>query len=97
MLSWILLTFGWNLLNSLNSRAKNSLSLSYNAATTLLTSAMYVSSILMVGNELLAAHGAVPAVLRAIAGYALASTVGSVAGQIVAVNWLEKRCHIQRG
>ncbi len=97
MLAWVALTFGWNLLNSLNSRAKNSLSLAYNASTTLLTSAMYISSILLVGNELLSARGDIHAVAEAIVGYALASTAGSVVGQEIAVAWLERRLHIKRG
>lgn len=90
--AWIVLTVVWNAINSANSRAKNSSSWRYNAATTLLSSALYIASLLLVGNQLLAARagGRGELVLVAVVLYALASGCGSVAGQVAAMR-LESR------
>jgi len=92
---WCGLTFGWNALNSCNSRAKNSASKIYNAVTTLTTSTLYLLSILFVSNLLVEAHasGNVGHLILGVVLYALFSTAGSVVGQQFAINF-EKSHHI---
>jgi hypothetical protein len=95
-LIWCVLTFGWNGLNSMNSRAKNSASKWYNAATTLTTSTLYLLSILFVSNLLVEAHasGNNHQLVLGVVLYAISSTAGSVVGQHCAIRF-EKNHHIE--
>lgn len=91
--AWVVLTVAWNAINSANSRAKNSSSWRYNAVTTLLSSALYITSLLLVGDQLLAAKasGRLELVAAAVALYAVSSAAGSVAGQVAAMRWERRR------
>jgi hypothetical protein len=93
---WCGLTFGWNSLNSMNSRAKNSASKLYNAATTLTTSTLYLLSILFVSNLLVEAHasGNARQLVLGVVLYAVSSTAGSVVGQQYAIRF-EREHHIK--
>ena len=86
---WAVLTLVWNAANSANSRAKNSASLSYNLWTTAFSAALYMTALLWIGNLLLKAHGPEQIAL-AIFIYGVNSSLGSVAGQQIAL-WLERR------
>ncbi len=95
---WTLLTVVWNCLNSANSRAKNSASAPYNFVTTLLVSAFYIASIMLVGNALLEAKnsGQFHLVMVAVGLYAMSSAVGSTIGQVWARKF-ERKHHIEKG
>jgi hypothetical protein len=94
---WCGVTFGWNALNSCNSRAKNSASKIYNAVTTLTTSTLYLISILFAANLLVEsrASGNHLQLILAVVLYALASTAGSVLGQTFAIRF-ESNHHINK-
>jgi hypothetical protein len=94
---WCAVTFGWNALNSCNSRAKNSASKIYNAVTTLTTSTLYLISILFAANLLVESRtsGNHWQLILAVVLYALASTAGSVAGQTFAIHF-ESNHHINK-
>jgi hypothetical protein len=94
---WCAVTFGWNFVNSLNSRAKNSASKTYNAVTTFTTSSLYLVSVLFAANLVLESRnsGQHTQLILAVVLYALASTAGSVAGQQFAIKF-EKVHHINK-
>lgn len=91
--AWVILTVGWNAINSANSLPKNSSSWRYNAATTFSSSGLYVASLLLAGNQLLQAKasGHAELILAAVALSAVANPVGSVIGQLVAMRWERRK------
>ena len=93
---WIILTFGWNAINSANSRAKNTASRLYCFASTLAVSAVYILSLAYAANELIKAHnsGRMDLFALDVAVYAIASSIGSTLGQSWAIKF-EKLHHIK--
>ena len=91
---WAGSTFAWNTINSANSRAKNSASAAYNAVTTILVSAFYLASMILVGNILVQSRSQTKDFVIAVALYSFLSAGGSVVGQQWARRF-EKSHHIR--
>lgn len=86
--AWSAVTIAFNGINSANSRAKNSRSLTFNACTTFLAAFLYILSILGVGNLLIEARHL--ALAFAVFAYAGLSTAGSVIGHKLSM-WFEEK------
>jgi uncharacterized membrane protein YkvI len=86
---WCLITTGFNLINSINSRAKNSQSWRYNAISTALAAGLYILSMMGVGNIILKSTGC-GAFVFAVLAYILCSTIGSTAGQEIAIHYFRR-------
>lgn len=85
---WCAITVGFNCVNSINSRAKNSQSWRYNAISTATCSGLYILSMVGVGNIILkSSHNALA---LAVVVYVLCSTVGSTLGQEIAMHYFKK-------
>jgi hypothetical protein len=86
--AWCTITVGFNLINSINSRAKNSRSWRYNAISTALSAGLYILSMIGVGNIILKSP---PNILPfAVAAHIVCSTIGSTAGQEIAIHYFKK-------
>jgi len=86
---WCVITTGFNLINSINSRAKNSQSWRYNAASTASAAGLYILSMMGVGNIILNSTGR-GAFVFAVVAYILCSTVGSTLGQEIAIHYFRR-------
>jgi hypothetical protein len=88
--AWCAVTAAFGFANSLNSRAKNSRSWLYCALTSAAVAGLYILSMLGVGNIILKSSNDMHTLVAAVITYMAMSTIGSVAGQEIALKYFKK-------